>query len=69
MLTYEVIIYWSDQDQAFIAEVPELLGCAADGKTHGAALSNVELVIRQWLDTAKGLARPIAVPKGRLVFA
>jgi predicted RNase H-like HicB family nuclease len=69
MLKYEVIIYWSEEDQAFIAEVPELPGCAADGKTHQAALANVEVVIRQWLDTAKELGRPIPVPKGRLVFA
>jgi len=69
MLKYEVIIYWSDEDQAFIAEVPELPGCAADGKTYQAALANVEVVVRQWIDTAKELGRPIPVPKGRLVFA
>jgi predicted RNase H-like HicB family nuclease len=69
MLKYEVIIYWSDADQAFIAEVPELPGCAADGKTYQAALANVEVVIRQSIDTAKELGRPIPVPKGRLVFA
>jgi predicted RNase H-like HicB family nuclease len=69
MLKYEVIIYWSDADQAFIAEVPELPGCAADGKTYQSALTNVEVVIRQWIDTAKELGRPIPVPKGRLVFA
>jgi predicted RNase H-like HicB family nuclease len=69
MLKYEVIIYWSDAEQAFIAEVPELPGCAADGKTYQAALANVEVVIRQWIDTAKELGRPIPVPKGRLVFA
>jgi len=69
MLKYEVIIYWSDEDQAFVAEVPELPGCAADGKTYQVALANVEVVIRQWIDTAKELGRPIPVPKGRLVFA
>jgi predicted RNase H-like HicB family nuclease len=69
MLKCEVIISWSDEDQAFIAEVPELPGCAADGKTYQAALANVEVVIRQWIDTAKELGRPIPVPKGRLVFA
>jgi len=69
MLKYEVIIYWSAEDQAFVAEVPELPGCAADGKTYQAALANVEIVIRQWIDTAKELGRPIPVPKGRLVFA
>jgi predicted RNase H-like HicB family nuclease len=69
MLKYEVIIYWSAEDQAFVAEVPELPGCAADGKTYQAALANLEIVIRQWIDTAKELGRPIPVPKGRLVFA
>jgi predicted RNase H-like HicB family nuclease len=69
MLKYEVIISWSDAEQAFIAEVPELPGCAADSKTYQAALANVEVVIRQWIDTAKELGRPIPVPKGRLVFA
>jgi predicted RNase H-like HicB family nuclease len=69
MPKYEVIIYWSDDDQVFIAEVPELSGCAADGKTYQAALSNAEVVVRQWIDAAKALERPIPVPKGRLVFA
>jgi predicted RNase H-like HicB family nuclease len=69
MHKYEVIIYWSHEDQAFIADVPELSGCAADGKTYQAALANVEVVIREWIDTAKELGRPIPVPKGRLVFA
>ena len=66
---YEVIIYWSDEDQAFIAEVPELPGCAADGKTYREALANVEVVIREWIETATELGRPIPQPKGRLVFA
>jgi predicted RNase H-like HicB family nuclease len=66
---YEVIIYWSAEDQAFIAEVPELPGCAADGKTYQEALSNVEVVIQEWIETAKELGRPIPTPKGRLVFA
>ena len=66
---YEVIIYWSEDDQAFIAEVPELPGCAADGKTHLEALRNVETIIQEWLDTARELGRPIPKPKGRLVFA
>lgn len=65
---YEVIIYWSEEDQAFIAEVPELPGCAADGKTHREALANVEIVIREWIATATALGRPIPRPKGRLVF-
>ena len=66
---YEVIIYWSEEDQAFIAEVPELHGCAADGKTHREALANVEVVIKEWIETATELGRPIPQPKGRLVFA
>jgi predicted RNase H-like HicB family nuclease len=66
---YEVIIYWSEEDQAFIAEVPELPGCAADGKTHRDALQNVEGVIQEWLETAHDLGRPVPKLKGRLVFA
>ena len=66
---YEVIIYWSEEDQAFIAEVPELPGCSADGKTYREALSNVEVVIEEWIETARDLGRPIPQPKGRLVFA
>ena len=69
MIKYEVIIYWSNEDQAFIAEVPELPGCAADGGTYQDALANVEVVIQEWIETAKELRRPIPKPKGRLVFA
>ncbi|MCL4457118.1 MAG: type II toxin-antitoxin system HicB family antitoxin [Nitrospirae bacterium] len=69
MNKYEVIIYWSDEDEAYIAEVPELPGCAADGATYQEALANVEVVIREWIDTAKELGRPIPQPKGRLMFA
>ncbi|MEO8326458.1 MAG: type II toxin-antitoxin system HicB family antitoxin [Nitrospirota bacterium] len=69
MPKYEIIIYWSQEDEAFIAEVPELTGCAADGPTYQEALSNVEIVIQEWLETAKELGRPIPQPKGRLVFA
>ena len=66
---YEVIIYWSDQDQAFIAEVPELPGCAADGATYQEAVANVETVIQQWIETAQELGRSVPAPKGRLVYA
>ena len=66
---YEVIIYWSEEDQAFIAEVPELPGCAADGKAYREALANVEAVIKEWIETATELGRPITQAKGRLVFA
>jgi predicted RNase H-like HicB family nuclease len=69
MTKYEVIIYWSEEDAAFIAEVPELPGCAADGSTRQAALRNVDVVISQWIETAKELGRKIPQPKGRLVFA
>jgi predicted RNase H-like HicB family nuclease len=63
------MICWSDDDQAFIAEVPELPGCAADGMTHRDALRNVEAVILEWLETARDLGRPIPKLKGRLDFA
>ena len=69
MSKYEIIIYWSEEDQAFIAEVPELPGCAADGATYKEALTNVEVIIKEWIETAKELGRPIPQPKGRLVFA
>ena len=69
MSKYEVIIYWSKDDQAFIAEVPELSGCVADGATYQEALANVETVIQEWIETAKDLGRPIPEPKGRLAFA
>ena len=67
-MKYAVILYWSEEDRAFIAEVPELPGCAADGKTYKEALANVEVIIREWIDTARELGRPIPKPKGRLVF-
>ena len=69
MPKYEIILYWSKEDQAFIAEVPELPGCAADGQTYQEAISNVEVVIREWIETAKELGRDIPDPKGRLMFA
>ena len=69
MSKYEVIIYWSKDDQTFIAEVPELPGCAADGATYQEALANVEIVIHEWIETAKDLGRAIPEPKGRLAFA
>jgi predicted RNase H-like HicB family nuclease len=66
---YELIIYWSEKDQSFITEVPELAGCAADGKTYQEALANVESVIAEWIETARELGRPIPQPRGRLKFA
>ena len=68
-IRYELIIYWSEVDQAFIVEVPELPGCAADGETCQEAVQNVEVVIHEWLETAQELGRPIPEPKGRLLFA
>lgn len=69
MMKYEIILYWSYEDDAFVAEVPELPGCAADGPTRQEALSNAETVISEWIDTARELGRPIPEPKGRLLFA
>ena len=66
---YEVIIYWSAADEAFIAEVPELAGCAADGPTYETALANVKVIIREWIETAQELGRPIPEPRGRLMYA
>jgi len=66
---YEIIMYWSDEDEAYVAEVPELPGCAADGTTYAQALANAEVVIREWIETARELDRPIPEPKGRLLFA
>jgi predicted RNase H-like HicB family nuclease len=66
---YEVIIYWSHEDEAFIAEVPELPGCAADGATYQEALANLELVSLEWIETARELGRDVPEPRGRLMFA
>lgn len=69
MSKYEIVIYWSEEDQAFIAEVPELAGCMADGESYQQALANAEIVIQEWIETAKEIGRAIPKPKGRLVFA
>ena len=69
MSKYEIIIYWNDEDGSFIAEVPELPGCAADGASYQEALTNTEAIIAEWIETAKELGRPIPQPKGRLQFA
>jgi predicted RNase H-like HicB family nuclease len=68
MTKYEIILYWSEEDQSFIAEVPELAGCAADGATRQEAVANAEMIISEWLETARTLDRPIPEPKGRLLF-
>ena len=66
---YEVIIYWSNDDNAFIAEVPELSGCMSDGATYEEALQNVQIIIDEWIATAKSLNRPVPEPRGKLMFA
>ena len=66
---YEIILYWSKEDEVFIAEVPELPGCAADGATYQEALAQAEVVIREWIETARELGRPIPAPRGRLLYA
>lgn len=66
---YEVIIYWNDEDKAFIAEAPELPGCMADGASYQEAVANIEQVIREWIETALELGRTVPKPKGRLMFA
>ena len=69
MYKYEIIIYWSKEDKAYIAEVPELPGCMADGATYKETLKNIEIVIMEWIETAKEMGREIPEPKGRLMFA
>ncbi len=66
---YELIIWWSDDDEAFVVEVPELPGCAADGRTYEEAVARARLVINEWIETARELGRPIPEPRGRLLFA
>ncbi|CCQ52771.1 type II toxin-antitoxin system HicB family antitoxin [Crocosphaera watsonii WH 8501] len=68
-IRYELIIYWSEEDQAFIVEVPELSGCMADGESYQEAVQNAEIVIQEWIETAQQLGRTIPKPKGRLLFA
>ena len=68
-IRYEIILYWSQEDQAFVAAVPELPGCAADGPTYQEAVANAEVVIREWIETARELGRPIPTPRGRLLYA
>ena len=69
MYQYEVIIYWSAEDNLYIAEVPELAGCMADGKTYEEALKNVQIIINEWMETAQTLGRYIPEPKGKLAYA
>jgi len=66
---YEMIVYWSQEDKAFIVEVPELPGCMADGQTYHEAVANAEVIINEWISTAKELGRPIPRPRGKLMYA
>jgi predicted RNase H-like HicB family nuclease len=66
---YEMVIYWSAEDEAYIVEVPELAGCMADGKTYAEAVANAEVIIQEWIETARELGREIPEPKGRLMYA
>ena len=66
---YEIILYWSQEDESFIAEVPELAGCMADGETYNEALENIQVVINEWLETAKLKNKPIPQAKGKLIYA
>ena len=69
MFKYEVIVYWSEDDGAYIAELPELPGCMADGSTYEEAIRNAQVVIAEWIETAKELGREVPVPKGKLAYA
>ena len=69
MHKYEVIVWWSEKDQAYIAEVPELPGCMGDGETYEEALKNIQIIISEWVETAKKLGREIPEPKGKLMYA
>ena len=69
MSKYEMVIYWSEADDAFIVEVPELPGCMADGASYQEAVANAEVIIQEWIDTAREEGRPIPEPKGRLIYA
>ena len=69
MYKYEIIVYWSEDDKVFVAEVPELPGCAADGTTYQEAIKNAEIIIGEWIETAYQLGRAIPEPKGRLLYA
>jgi len=66
---YEIIVYWSEEDAAYIAEIPELPGCMADGVTYEEALKNAQVIISDWIETAMSLGREIPSPKGKLAYA
>ena len=66
---YEIIIYWSNEDSAYLAEVPELPGCMADGRTYQEAVANAEVIIAEWIKTAEEIGKDIPLPKGKLMYA
>ena len=66
---YELIVFWSDEDAAFVVDVPELPGCMADGQTYAEAVANAEKIIDEWIETARKLGRPIPEPRGKLAYA
>ncbi len=68
-MRYELIIYWSKDDNSFVVEVPELPGCVADGQTYAEAVKNAEEIIDEWIETARKLGRPIPEPRGKLAYA
>ena len=68
-IRYELIIYWSEEDQTFVVEVPELPGCMADGETYEQAVSNAQQIIEEWIETAREMGRAVPEPKGRLMYA
>ncbi|HEX7575450.1 MAG TPA: type II toxin-antitoxin system HicB family antitoxin [Candidatus Methanoperedens sp.] len=68
-IKYEIVVYWSDDDDSYIVEVPELPGCMADGKTYEEAIANTLVIIKEWIETAKELGRNIPKPRGRLIYA
>ena len=68
-MRYELIIYWSRDDDSFVVEVPELAGCMADGQTYAEAVKNAEEIIDEWIETARKLGRPIPEPRGKLAYA
>jgi len=68
-IKYELVIFWSEEDQSFIVEVPELPGCMADGQTYEQAVINAQRIVEEWIETARATGREIPVPKGRLMYA
>ena len=69
MINYEIIVYWSNEDNAFVAEVPELAGCVADGQTYVEAVQSAEIAIGEWIETAQLMGRSIPMARGKLVYA